>query len=47
MTHPPPGHRATQDGNDVVLNQEISETLGTISAGEGDHISGAEGQRVR
>jgi hypothetical protein len=36
VTHASPSHCSAEDGNDVVLNQEIGEALGTVSAGEGD-----------
>jgi hypothetical protein len=38
MTNAAAGYRATQDGRDVVLYQEISKALGAISASEGDHL---------
>ena len=37
MSDAAPGHRAAEYGGDVVLDQEVGEALGTISAGEGDH----------
>ena len=34
MGYPAPGHRAPQHRSDVVLDQEIGKTLGTVPAGE-------------
>jgi hypothetical protein len=36
MAHPSSGHGSTQNGGDVVLDQQISETLRTVASGEGD-----------
>jgi hypothetical protein len=37
MAYPAPGHRSAEYGHDVVLHQEITEVLGTVSAGKSDH----------
>jgi hypothetical protein len=31
----------------MILDQKVGKALGTVSAGESNHISGAAGQRVR
>ena len=45
MTHAASCHGPSQHGHDVILNQQIGETLGTVSTGEGNHRHGAEGQK--
>lgn len=49
MTHATLGHRAAKRGRDVILNQEIGETLGTVFAGESDQgradgVDGVDGR---
>ena len=45
MSHPPPSHRAAENGRDMVLDQEVGKALGAITSGEGDHERG--GRRMK
>jgi hypothetical protein len=44
MADPSPCHGTAQHGYDVILNQQVSESFGTVSAGESDH-EGVSGER--
>jgi hypothetical protein len=47
MGHAAARHSAAQHRSDVVLGQQIGESFGAVSAGEGDHISGAKEKCLR
>lgn len=36
MAYTSPGNSTTEDGGDVILNQQIGESLGAVTAGEAD-----------
>ena len=36
MADPPAGHGATQNGGDMILDQQVSEALGAVTASESD-----------
>ena len=37
MTNPATGYGTTQHGGDVILDQQVAEALGTVTAGESNH----------